>query len=107
LKPLIIPTLLQHYSTIFEPSIKVEKGDQMNQTSPFSNIHFNRPQLPRRWIPVIIAAVLFIFIWRFANPGTVFWIGLLMTSILVWVASFGWRQALMVLIEFLHYLSTR
>lgn len=79
----------------------------MNQTSPFSNIRFNPPRIPRRLIPVIIAAVLFILIWRIANPGTVFWIGLLMTSILVWVASFGWRQALMVLIQFLHYLGTR
>ena len=79
----------------------------MNQTDRFSNIRFNRPRIPRRLIPVIIAAVLFILIWWLCNPSTVFWIGLVMTSTLVWVASYGWRTALMVLINFLQYLGTR
>lgn len=79
----------------------------MNQTDRFSNINFNRPRVPRRLIPVIIAAVVFIIFWRFANANTVLWIGLMMTSILVWVASYGWRTALMALIDFLHFLGTR
>ena len=79
----------------------------MNHSDRFSNIRFNRPRIPRKLIPVIIAAILFILIWRLINPSTVFWIGLIMTSILVWVASFGWRKALMVFTDFLHYIGTR
>lgn len=79
----------------------------MNQADRFSNINFNRPRVPSRFIPVFIAGVIFILIWRLVNPNTVFWIGLMMTIILVWIASYGWRTALMALIDFLHFLGTR
>jgi hypothetical protein len=79
----------------------------MNNSNDFSKIRFDRPRIPRRLLPVIIAAILFILIWRLASPGAVFWLGLIMTAILVWVASYGWRTALMALIDFLHYLGTR
>ena len=76
----------------------------MNDPNTFSKLRFSRFRLPNKFFTVLIAIVIFIAIWRLANPITFFWIGLVLTALLAWVASFGWRQALFALIHFLQRL---
>jgi len=75
----------------------------MNWTQPEINLDFNgRSQAPRSGIiPVGIALILFHLLWRLVPNTTMYWLLLPLLAMLVWVASFGWRQALAALIALL------
>jgi len=78
----------------------------MTNTDHYQNLRFEdlRPSLTRRLI--VIGTVLggFSLLWFFVPHNTVFWLMLLSLAILGWVASFGWRQALGSLHDFIHHL---
>lgn len=78
----------------------------MTDTDFFQNLRFEnqRPSPARRLI--FIGSVLggFTLLWLFVSHGTMFWVLLLSLAALGWVASFGWRQALVNLHDFIHHL---
>ena len=78
----------------------------MNNSEFFQNLNFQdqRPSPTRKLI--FIGALLggFTLLWLFVSHGTLFWLLLLVLAALGWVASFGWRQALTTLHDFIHHL---
>lgn len=78
----------------------------MNNFNDFGNLHFeDQSSSPTRRI-IFIGSVMggFTLLWILVSHNTVFWLVLLSLAILGWVASFGWRQALATLHEFIHRL---
>ena len=78
----------------------------MNWSETNSNLRFERrpPPLPYRVIAVAVGLGIFTLLWVLIDHGTVYWLLLPILAALVWVASYGWRQALAVLITLLHRL---
>lgn len=78
----------------------------MNHTNPFSNLNFDlrRRAIPTRLLAVGAAFIVFTFIWLIVPQDVLYWLLLPVVLCLTWAASYGWRQAVAVLIEFLHSL---
>jgi hypothetical protein len=78
----------------------------MNQTDPFRNLNFSvrQRQLPARLIAVIVALVIFTILWRAIPGDALYWLLTLILAVGVWLASYGWRQAITHLIRFLQTL---
>ncbi|MGA7193993.1 MAG: hypothetical protein WBW94_10200 [Anaerolineales bacterium] len=78
----------------------------MNNTNPFSNLNFRvRPRkVSAQVIALGVAFVAFTLIWWIVPQGALYWLLLPVMLCLVWAASYGWRQAVSALIEFLHSL---
>lgn len=67
----------------------------MQQSNPFQNLRFTRHRaVPRK--PIAIGAVLvgFAALWWLVPPSVSFWLMLAGLAVIVWVASFGWRDAI-------------
>ena len=75
----------------------------MNRTAPFRNLQFEgRPRsVPRRLVAIGIALAVFTGLWIVVPRSGLFWLLLIALAALVWVASFGWREAVARLIELL------
>ncbi len=71
----------------------------MNQND-FSNLNFDRPRnaIPARLIWVAALGISFSLAWMMIPHPVLFWILLLLVGILGWAASYGWRQALRILV---------
>ena len=78
----------------------------MNDPNSYAELRFQRLRIPRKVMVVVITVVLYYAAWRFINPNTFFWLGLIVSVLLAWIASYGWRQALVVLVHFLQRLET-
>ena len=67
------------------------------------NLNFERParRLPYRAIAVGVGLGIFTLIWRIIPDRTLYWFLLILIGVLVWVASYGWREALSALITLL------
>ena len=94
------------YTENYKPKIQTLNGGQMNNFNDFGNLHFeDQSSSPTRRI-IFIGSVMggFTLLWILVSHNTVFWLVLLSLAILGWVASFGWRQALATLHEFIHRL---
>jgi len=78
----------------------------MNRQEPYQNLNFDRQPrtFPRRAIPVIITLIVFNLMWFFIPPNGLYWLLLISTTVLVWMASYGWRMGLAALIGFLNRL---
>jgi len=78
----------------------------MDKTDLYRGLRFDRQlsTVPRRLIPVGIALVLFTLLWLVIPPVALFWLLLLGLVVLVWMASYGWRQAVAALIALLRRL---
>lgn len=78
----------------------------MDQTDAFRNLNFTirRRQLSARLIAVIVALVIFTILWRIVPPEALYWLLALCLAVGVWLASYGWRQAIFILIRFLQTL---
>jgi hypothetical protein len=59
---------------------------------------------PRRRIVVGSAAIIFVVFWMVVPHDVLFWLLLALVTGLIWVASYGWRGALSVLHEVIHWL---
>ena len=75
----------------------------MDWTGPDIKLDFDgRPQAASSGIiSVVLSVVLFHLLWRSLPASTMYWLLLPLLAILVWVAGFGWRQALAALIALL------
>jgi hypothetical protein len=69
-------------------------------------MRFNRRAgaIPRRLIFVGLTLVGFTLLWINLPQTVTYWIVLPLLAALLWVASYGWRAALAVFVEFLHRL---
>ena len=78
----------------------------MDQTDAFRNLKFDprSRQLPARLITVIAALVIFTILWRIVPTDLLYWLLALCFAVTVWLASYGWRQAISNLISFLQHL---
>ena len=78
----------------------------MNKSGQYRGLNFDRSirVLSPRIISLVIAAVLFSLAWWALPPSTLYWLTLIAILVLVWTASFAWREALAYLINFLHTL---
>jgi hypothetical protein len=77
----------------------------MSNQNPFETFDFSpRRRFPRLVAIEAIALIGLLVLWS-AAPGTLFICLLLpLVAVLIWIASFGWRQALSRFIEFLQSL---
>ena len=67
--------------------------------TPFESLRFERPRrlnIPK-WAVVGAGLLLFTLLWWLVPPTAMFWLLLPALGILGWVASFGWRAALVTL----------
>ncbi len=57
---------------------------------------FNRrtTRLPTRLITIVGALVVFTLLWKFVPHNSLYWLMLIVFGVTVWIASYGWRQAL-------------
>jgi len=78
----------------------------MNWTEIKPDLRFERrPRpLPYRAIAVGVSLGIFTLLWMLIPPNALYWLLLPLLAVLVWVASYGWRQSLAVLITLLHQL---
>ena len=75
----------------------------MNDNQSYRNLRFDpriRP-IPRKLIPVIAVPFAFTAVWLLLSPGAVFWLSLILVTILAWISTFGWDEALANFIRFL------
>lgn len=75
----------------------------MSWTNRFSGLNFERQprRLSHRTVTIGISILLYLLGWRLIPTAALFWFGLLGVTALGWVASFGWREAVAVLIRWL------
>lgn len=75
-----------------------------SETNP--NLRFERPprSLSHRAIAVGVGLAIFTLLWILLPSSTLYWLLLFFLGVLVWVASYGWRQALSTLIVLLRRL---
>jgi uncharacterized protein (DUF983 family) len=78
----------------------------MNHSQTFHGLRFERPNrtVPRRLVVIVGSVVLFALLWWLLPPSLMFWFVLLIVAVLTWMASYGWREAVVVLIALLHRL---
>ena len=75
----------------------------MNSESPFSHLKFETPRfrLLPRWMVMIASLVIYSILWAILPTGIIFGVSLIVITILIWISSFGWRQAVSMLIDLL------
>ena len=78
----------------------------MNWTEMNPNLRFERRAhpIPYRVIAIGVGLGIFTLLWTLIPSRTLYWLLLSLMAVLVWVASYGWRQALAALIRLLHRL---
>lgn len=78
----------------------------MDNPNPYKNLNFSFPI--RRVSPLILvlaaAFIVFSLMWWVLPPGALYWLLLPIFLILVWMASYGWRQALTSLVKLLQFI---
>ena len=70
------------------------------------NLRFERrPRpLPHRAIAIGVGLVVFTLLWTLVPHSALYWLLLPLLAVLLWAASYGWRQALVALIALLRRL---
>ncbi len=78
----------------------------MQQNTPFNKLNFERQprRIPGRIVVTVITLVGFSIFWRVVPSQLMYWFLFLVLGILTWFASFGWRQAVVTVINFLNSL---
>ena len=76
----------------------------MSIKNNLSDFRFERFRLPMKFIAVLANVIIMVILWWLLNPNIYFWLSLIIVGILVWTSSYGWRQALITLINFLNRL---
>ena len=75
----------------------------MNRKNLYENLQFDRlaGKLSKRTLYLIAVPVGFTIFWMVLPASAVYWITLLLVTLLTYAAGFGWQQALDHLIRFL------
>lgn len=75
----------------------------MNTPHPFNNLQFDSPRIrfTLRWLIIPGILLLYSLFWLLLPPGLIFCLSLLLLGISLWMAGYGWRQAVSSLIQFL------
>ncbi len=78
----------------------------MEPSGPYRGLNFERRRrsVPGRLTAVGTALASFILLWVAVPHAFLFWLLLVSGGVLVWVASYGWREALAALHDLLHAL---
>lgn len=79
----------------------------METPDRFEGLRFDRRlpgSLPRRLITYAAGWGVFTLLWLLVPAGVLYWLLLPLLAALLWVASYGWRQALAALIKALERL---
>jgi len=78
----------------------------MDKSNRFRNLRFERQTwfFNPRLVAVVIALVLLSLAWLTIPLNILFFLLLLPIVAIVWAASYGWRQALSILLDWLHRL---
>ena len=78
----------------------------MNKSNAYHGLNFNlrRRRIPSRIITVAATMVIFTLIWWVIPHSTLFWLLLPILAGLSWMASYGWRQGISILVRFLQNL---
>jgi hypothetical protein len=78
----------------------------MDDRQYYSRMDFSpsRPIIRARVIFFVLGGLLFTALWAFVPHGTLYWLLLPLIMGLVWMASYGWRQAIFVIHELIHRL---
>lgn len=78
----------------------------MNKSNAYHGLDFNlrRRRISPRIIIVVVTIILFSLIWWIIPPNTLFWLLLPIIVGLSWMASYGWRQGISILVRFLQNL---
>lgn len=80
----------------------------MTNRNDYTRFRFNENRQLRLTGKTTVAAItilVFLLLWWALGPAAMFWPLVITLSLLTWVASFGWRQALTSLIRFLERLT--
>jgi len=75
----------------------------MQEKKAYQNLKFDQRvgNFPKRIISLIATPVGFTIIWFLLPTGAVYWLVLLLITVLTWISSFGWEKALATFIGFL------
>jgi hypothetical protein len=66
----------------------------MTTSNPFQNLRFARAsRIPARPIFIAVSLLLFALLWWLVPPAVLFWLLLMLLAVVLWVASYGWRDA--------------
>jgi hypothetical protein len=78
----------------------------MDKNQDFSHLRFDRRirNMNPRLTAFIVSVIIYFVLWILLPPAAILTLLLFVTSILVWVASFGWQEALGKIIRFLQNL---
>jgi hypothetical protein len=81
----------------------------MNQTDPFRNLNFEfrRSRPTPRLLTLGAAFIIFSLLWLIVPSGILYWLLLPVILGLTWAASYGWRPAVVTLVDFLNSLLQR
>jgi len=77
----------------------------MDWTEVRPDLRFERRRaVPQRVLAIAGILALFTLLWAAVPRGVLYWLGLFLLAALAWVASYGWREWLAVVIGLLHRL---
>jgi hypothetical protein len=76
----------------------------MNSDEIYRGIEFRRPRfsIPIRPILIAIGLLGFTLLWFLIPSGTLYWILLPQVAVLLWMATHGWRRALLAVHQMIH-----
>lgn len=74
---------------------------------PYRNLRFTRRPLavPRRLTPIGVTLAAFTLLWLLIPPSALYVLLSMLVGVLAWLASYGWREAVIALHDLLHRLS--
>ena len=77
----------------------------MQEHKPYQGLRFDRRvgNISKRTFPLIAVPVGFTIIWFLLPTGAVYWLTLLLVTVLTWISCFGWEEALETFIRFLQH----
>lgn len=78
----------------------------MEKPDAYFGLRFGRRAQPRPYqlIAVAVALGTFTLLWLVVPPSAMYWLTLALLAAVVWMATYGWRQALAALHDLLHQL---
>jgi hypothetical protein len=78
----------------------------MNEVPTYRNLRFDQPRWTpsRRMVAVVLIVIVFTLLWKFIHHTALYWMLAPLVTVMAWISTYGWRQALVDLIKFLSQL---